>query len=549
MKKIGCVLVYVLAVLSVLDAPAWAGWVNLSQNLPEVNIQTMAVDPNNAKLIYAGSEKRVYKSMDGGSSWKQILGVRGTENQVKFIYIDPERTQHVYVATARGIERSREGGKHWETFFRGLEGASKTVYCVAPDLRVPGKFWIGTGNGLLSLNRDGNDMKIISGPPKAAVHSILISRKIPNLILIGTDKGIYKSKDGGTHWERVLVIPQTTESAEGLGGSETLEQFNVEEIMPPMVPSNVIFLENLNKFYSATDRGIFESSENAQDWTVLKGQALPASRINTLTESEQTFYAATDRGIFQWDRSQSAFKDISDGLESKEVKSLFYDARTDTLLAGTRKGLFKFEHPEFDAQSLFTTVGEQDRSLVIARTNQFLKLFDVEPTIREIQNAAIKYGEVHPKKIEQWRSAAARKAWFPTLSAHRSLNSNQNVDLDRGGTGDADKFIIGPDEKSNDWYVGASWNLDELIWNGDQTSIDTRSRLMVELRDDILTEVTHLYYERRRVQVDMAMSPAVDMPLWLEKQIRLEELTAGIDALTGGYLSDHLSQNPSVKIN
>ena len=65
---------------------------------------------------------------------------------------------------------------------------------------------------------------------------------------------------------------------------------------------------------------------------------------------------------------------------------------------------------------------------------------------------------------------------------------------------------------------------------------------MVQLRDDVLNEVTHLYYERRRLQVEMAMAPMRDLPIQIEKEIRLEELTANIDGLTGGYLSNRLQE-------
>jgi hypothetical protein len=38
----------------------------------------------------------------------------------------------------------------------------------------------------------------------------------------------------------------------------------------------------------------------------------------------------------------------------------------------------------------------------------------------------------------------------------------------------------------------------------------------------------------------MMTTPPKELPVQLEKQIKLEELTAGIDALTGGYLSKFL---------
>ena len=135
-----------------------------------------------------------------------------------------------------------------------------------------------------------------------------------------------------------------------------------------------------------------------------------------------------------------------------------------------------------------------------------------------------------------------RKAWLPTLSVTADSDTNENIDLDRGGTNDPDRFIIGPEEKSTDFHAGLSWDLGDLVWNDDQTSIDTRSKLMAELRDDLLNEVTHLYFERRRLQVERLMTGPKELPLEIEKELKLQELTAGIDALTGGYLTKKLDE-------
>ncbi len=65
---------------------------------------------------------------------------------------------------------------------------------------------------------------------------------------------------------------------------------------------------------------------------------------------------------------------------------------------------------------------------------------------------------------------------------------------------------------------------------------------MVQLRDDVLNEVTRLYFDRRNLQIDMLLYPPEDIRDRIEKELRLQELTAEIDALTGFYLSRRLNQ-------
>jgi hypothetical protein len=95
--------------------------------------------------------------------------------------------------------------------------------------------------------------------------------------------------------------------------------------------------------------------------------------------------------------------------------------------------------------------------------------------------------------------------------------------------------------KDDGWSVSLTWELGDIVWNNDQTSIDSRSRLVVQLRDDVLNEVTRLYFERRRLQVEVLLSEQQDIADKIENELRLQELTASIDAITGSYMSKRLN--------
>jgi len=59
----------------------------------------------------------------------------------------------------------------------------------------------------------------------------------------------------------------------------------------------------------------------------------------------------------------------------------------------------------------------------------------------------------------------------------------------------------------------------------------------VKLRDQVLGEVTRLYFERRRLQAERLLTPKSDPMALVKEELRLMELTAGLDALTGGAFS------------
>ncbi|MFA4854928.1 MAG: hypothetical protein WC616_06250, partial [Candidatus Omnitrophota bacterium] len=151
-----------------------------------------------------------------------------------------------------------------------------------------------------------------------------------------------------------------------------------------------------------------------------------------------------------------------------------------------------------------------------------------------------KYAEVNPEKISQWRKKAAIKAILPQLSVGVDRNSTDLWHWEGGSTTNCYDDVLRRGRDSIDWDVSLSWDLSDLIWNDAQTSIDVRSRLMVELRDDILDQVNKFYFERLRVKMELDSLNIEDRKKRFEKELKLQELAASLDALTAGYYSEQL---------
>jgi hypothetical protein len=75
------------------------------------------------------------------------------------------------------------------------------------------------------------------------------------------------------------------------------------------------------------------------------------------------------------------------------------------------------------------------------------------------------------------------------------------------------------------------------VFNDALTSIDTRAKLMTELRNDILAEVTRLFFERKKLELGLESDVKLSERERVEKTLRLEEVEALIDRLTGGSYS------------
>ena len=164
-------------------------------------------------------------------------------------------------------------------------------------------------------------------------------------------------------------------------------------------------------------------------------------------------------------------------------------------------------------------------------------IFSYEPTIAEVREAAIRYAEVQPEKILQWRRQASWRALLPhvDLGIDRSRSFDTHFD-----EGTFPHFQVVETQEGNTGIdISMTWKLGELLWNDDQTSIDVRSKFMVELRNNIVKEVTRAYFERRRLQLKQRAEPTRDPTTQPEQDLRIEELTALLDGWTGGYFSQH----------
>lgn len=508
-----------------------AAWTEISQTLNETDIYRLAVHPRQPGLILAASQKRVFLSKDQGRQWKQLLGVRSSD-RINAVYIDPADPTVFYAGAGRDLKRSLDGGKHWKTLFTVPSETGSAVTAVASHAAYPNRLYVGTSQGLYIVDAKSAQAFRASDIPAVAIDAVVCAATDPAAVWAAGEKGVYETNDRGLHWK--LRFAETRKEN---APSTELGQFQIEELSHAAAFSDIALTSAGDKLYAATREGLFEGTFKEGSWQKAAGQNLPDKKINALISTPRTMYAATDQGVFEWQPGENRFAEVYEGLSSKEIRALAYDRAGDAVYAATKQGVFRLSYPEMQKPAQFIPVPPSYRWDEISRS------FAAEPDIRTVHQWAVEYAEVHPDKIRHWREAAARKAWLPTLSVGSGLSSDQNIDLDRGGTNDPDRFIKGPNEKSVDMNVDVRWDLSELVWNADQTSIDTRSRLMVELRQDVLNEVTHLYFERRRLKAQMLMNPDTDPAIGIERQIRLQELNAGIDALTGGRFTTALPQN------
>lgn len=112
-------------------------WKKINKGLETVETNTIAIDSNNSKILYIGTDDSgVFKSVNGGQTWR-LVPIKGLPKKygVGDIVIDSKNSKIVYVATVdyfrlsnsrgligdHGVYKSTNGGKTWRVFNEGLK--------------------------------------------------------------------------------------------------------------------------------------------------------------------------------------------------------------------------------------------------------------------------------------------------------------------------------------------------------------------------------------------------------------------------------------------
>ena len=159
------------------------------------------------------------------------------------------------------------------------------------------------------------------------------------------------------------------------------------------------------------------------------------------------------------------------------------------------------------------------------------------PSITLVQEKALAYAKLNNYRLHGWERRVRLKAFLPTVSIDFEKEISNNIDIDRSSTTKPDLFIDGPDDKEASIGLSLSWDLGDFIWNDTETSIEMRREDFIDQREDVLREVTRLYYEWMRLEHSIQNIDSENKNK-NELIIKREEVKSQLNGWTGGFIHD-----------
>jgi photosystem II stability/assembly factor-like uncharacterized protein len=253
-----------------------------------------AVPGEPGHLYLGGTDNWIFESHDSGASWSRLSRVGDANDPgdliVDSIVVDESNPETLFAGVWRAYQPdgdlyvSHNGGKDW----KGIEALhGQSIRSVAQAPSDPNILVAGSLKGVYRSRDHGATWDLIS-PPESnplsreihEVESLAIDPRKPEVIYAGTWHLPWKTSDDGAHWHNIKQ-----------GVIDDSDVFSI--ILDPEKPSTV---------YASACSGIYKSENGGELFHKIQGIPSTARRTRVLmqdTHHREIVYAGTTEGLYR----------------------------------------------------------------------------------------------------------------------------------------------------------------------------------------------------------------------------------------------------------
>lgn len=246
-------------------------WTDLSDDLSNLSVNALAMANSNHDIIYAGTGESfpgsaqnlgngIWKSFDRGVNWTQLASTATDENfgYINRLFVNPVNADIVIAATEKGIFKSENGGTAWTQVYvsqRGVEDLA--AYYDARDTIFAGE----NGVGILRTVNGGETWESFSkGLSSGDRYEVAVSPVNRNFVYASIDVSeeeshVFLSKDNANSWAK---FNDTQNFLGGQGGYDNIIEAH------PFIDS-VVFVAGVDMWKLAFNKTSKESAKAVTD--------------------------------------------------------------------------------------------------------------------------------------------------------------------------------------------------------------------------------------------------------------------------------------------
>lgn len=302
---------------------------DLSDGLPEEAVTAIAVDPGDADVIFAGVDGFLFKTDDGGGTWRPVLSFprglsidaemmsQGDQQGSGTVYDDLEPLPGRPIARDIDIETPDDIDLRDADNLEELEELQDDVddQVFAEDL------------DRVTLPAGDDDLRSIFPREGPGVRAIRFAGPSSRVILVATPRGLFRSVDAGETFAQI-DLP---------GGTLTNDVRDVA--VDAAVPTRLWVATADGTLVTVDGGAVFRRAPD------LLGSTPALALVTRGVGDEDMVVVGTQSGLWRsWDGGTTFREMLLKGVSASEsVGALAYDERTGITYAGTLRGLFAGE--------------------------------------------------------------------------------------------------------------------------------------------------------------------------------------------------------------
>jgi len=288
------------------------------------SIRTMAMALSDPNILVIGALDGVFESRNGGSTWERISPEGHAEiKNIESVAIDPQNPDIIYAGTWHLPWKTEDGGATWHPISKGIAFDSD-MFSIIVDPRNPQTVYASACSGMYKSQNKAEHFQRILGLPHSAMRTRVLKQDTQrsNIVYAGTTGGLWKSVDGGDKWKLV-----TDDSV--IVNDVLVDPVNPERVLVATDRGGVLASNDGFTHYQTSNRGFAHR--------VIGGVVVDNKDPNRIYAG-----VVNDKdlgGFFISDDSGATWRQSNRGLDDRDILSL-KQAQDGVIYAGTNHGIF-----------------------------------------------------------------------------------------------------------------------------------------------------------------------------------------------------------------
>jgi photosystem II stability/assembly factor-like uncharacterized protein len=247
------------------------------------DVRVVAIDPRDMNRLYISTlDGQLYTSPDAGKSWSLLVNLNKPQLILDQLFVDSRDSKIIYTSGHRhtapgGFFRSTDGGATWK---ESKELSNESIHSMTQSVLDPNVITVGTTRGVwVSKNSGASWDKIESTTMPVNVDSLAMDPRSTSTMYAGTWWRAYKTTDSGKNWH--LIKDGMIDDSDVF--AVTIDPRNADHIV------------------ASACSGIYESFNAGEKWAKIQGIPSQSRRTRDILQHPTipgTIYAATTEGFW-----------------------------------------------------------------------------------------------------------------------------------------------------------------------------------------------------------------------------------------------------------